>query len=66
MTSSSKMALGSLLAVIGGLGMILGPTVGATALPTPWGFISGFAVGLAGGIGVALAIFGLLEHRQGR
>ena len=66
MTSSTKLALGSLLAVIGGLGMILGPTVGATELPTPWSFIAGFLAGLAGGIGVALSIFGLLERRQGR
>lgn len=66
MTSSTKLALGSLFAVIGGLGMILGPTVGASALPAPWSFIAGFVAGLAGGIGVALSIFGLLERRQGR
>lgn len=66
MTSSTKLALGSLLAVIGGLGIVLGPSVGAAALPTPWSFIAGFLAGLSGGLGVALAIFGLLERRQGR
>ena len=66
MPSSSKLALGSLLAVIGGLGMILGPTVGASALPVPWSFLAGFVAGLAGGLGMALTIFGLLERRQGR
>jgi hypothetical protein len=66
MTSGNKLGLGSLLAIIGSLGIILGPGVGAASLPGPWSFIAGFVAGLAGGLGAALVIFGLLERRRGR
>ncbi len=66
MESSTKMSVGAVLAVFGGIGMALGPTVGATELGRPWSFVAGFTVGIAAGIGVVLTISGLLDFRAGR
>jgi ABC-type xylose transport system permease subunit len=66
MDTKIKLSLGSILGVLGALGMILAPTLGATALPSPWSFVAGFLVGVAGGLGAALAAAGLLEHRRQR
>jgi hypothetical protein len=60
----SKLGLGAVLAVVGGLGVVLGATVGATELPTPWSFVVGFVVGIVAGLGVALALVGLVERRR--
>jgi hypothetical protein len=64
MQTKSKLALGSTLGILGALGMILAPTLGATALPDPWSFVAGFVVGVSGGLGAALAIAGLIEYRR--
>lgn len=66
MQTKSKLSLGSILGILGALGIVLAPTVGATALPDPWSFVAGFAVGVVGGLGAALAIAGLIEYRRHR
>ena len=63
MKSSSKLGLGSVLAVLGGAGIILGLILGAGDLGRPWSFLLGFIFGIASGMGVALSISGLLDRR---
>ena len=60
-----KTGIGAVLAIAGGLGMILGPTLGATLLGRPLSFLAGFVVGVLSGVGVALAISGMLDMRRG-
>ena len=64
MDTKIKLGLGSMLAIVGALGLILGPTIGVTALERPWSFIAGFLVGVSGGMGATLVIAGLLEYRR--
>ncbi|MBN1552133.1 hypothetical protein JW979_11710 [bacterium] len=64
MTSQSKLALGSVLAVMGALGMVLSLVLGWSEAPRPWSFIVGFFVGLFMGLGVTLSIAGLIERRS--
>jgi hypothetical protein len=64
MDTRTKLSLGSIMAIIGAFGLLLGPTLGATAFGSPWSFIAGFAVGVVGGLGAALAIAGLIENRR--
>ncbi len=60
----TKLGLGSLLSGVGGLGIVLGPVLGAPTLPRPWGFLAGFLVGILSGLGVSLALAGLIERRS--
>jgi hypothetical protein len=59
-----KCGVGAALATFGGIATALAPTLGVTALGRPWSFLAGFVVGLVGGLGVALAIFGMIELRR--
>ena len=63
MTSSSKLGLGAVLAVVGGAGIVLGLILGVGDLGRPWSFLLGFVLGITSGIGVALSISGLLDRR---
>jgi hypothetical protein len=65
-SSHAKIALGSALAAVGGLLMVLSPMVGWYSFPGPWDFLLGFATGLFAGTGSALAIKGLVERRRER
>jgi hypothetical protein len=62
--TQTKIALGSALAGVGGLGIVLSVLLGWSAAPRPWGFLLGFVVGLLAGLGVALAVSGLVERRR--
>lgn len=64
MKANQKTGFGSVLAVFGGIGIILGPLFGLTDLNDPWSFIAGLIVGLMAGTGVALSIYGLQERRR--
>ena len=64
MNTNMKISVGALLAIFGAIGFIVAPSLGATVLPEPWGFIAGFMVGVMTGIGAALCVKGLLERRQ--
>jgi len=59
-----KIALGSALSAIAGAGITLTAILGWASLARPWGFLLGFVLGVMSGIGVALAIAGLLESRR--
>jgi len=59
------MGAGAALAVIGGIGVVLGALGLWSDLGRPWSFLLGFVFGLCGGIGVSLSIAGLLGRRSG-
>jgi len=61
LSAPQKLALGAVLTTIGGVTITLSLMLGWSALPRPWGFILGFAAGVTGGIGVPLAVCGLLH-----
>lgn len=64
MNSQNKISIGSVFAVIGGAGIVLSPMFGWTSLVRPWSFLLGFILGVAAGVGVVLAIAGLIERRH--
>lgn len=64
MTAQKKLALGSVLAVMGGAGMVLAIMFGWTSLARPWGFLLGLATGICAGLGCALAISGMLQKKS--
>lgn len=64
MSITKKLTIGTIFAILGGAGIILGPLLGFTELARPWSFILGFIFGVITGIGVALALFGLYEMRK--
>ena len=66
MSSRAKTGLGSALATIGGLIIVLSSILGWYSNLRPWVFPLGFAVGVVAGIGTTLGISGLLESRHGR
>jgi len=65
LNSQQKLALGSLLAVIGAFGIVARPLIGWSNLDRPWSFLLGFAFGVLGGIGVTLGISALIDRRSG-
>jgi putative Mn2+ efflux pump MntP len=65
-SSHAKIAVGSALAAVGGLLMVLSPIVGWYSFPRPWDFLLGFTTGLLAGVGAAMAIGGLVERRRER
>ena len=65
MGPKSKLEAGAVLAVLGGVGMVLGATIGAAELHRPWSFLAGFFVGIVCGLGVAFVVAGLVERRRG-
>lgn len=62
MSTQTKMALGSAMAAVGALGMVLSLLLGWSAAPRPWGFVLGFVVGVIAGLGATLAVSGLIER----
>jgi hypothetical protein len=56
-----RLVLGSALATIGGATIMLSLLLGWNELARPWGFLVGFAGGLTGGAGVAIAVCGLFQ-----
>lgn len=63
---SRKTPIGACLAALGGIGMSLTPTMGATELARPWSFLAGVLVGLSAGAGAALTVGGLIERKRQR
>ena len=66
MNAQRRMAIGSALAGIASVGIVLSSILGWSGAPRPWGFLLGFAFGVLAGLGVTLAVSGLIEYRRGR
>jgi hypothetical protein len=64
MDSKQKLGIGSALATMGGLGVVLSVLLGWDGIGGPWGFALGFLFGLSAGVGVALAVSGMRERRS--
>lgn len=64
MKTKQRIAFGAVLSICSGIGIVLGPAFGFADLGRPWSFITGFAFGVMGGIGVVFTIFGLIENRK--
>jgi len=65
MDARNKMGLGAVLAILGGLGMVIVPGLGlASPDHSVFDFIIGFVIGITCGIGVALALAGMVEMRR--
>jgi len=65
MSTQTKIGLGSAMASLAALAMVLALLLGWSAAPRPWGFILGFVVGLLAGLGATLALSGLIDWRHG-
>jgi hypothetical protein len=65
MSTQTKIALGSVLSTLGALVIVLSVLFEWTAAPRPWGFLLGFITGVLAGLGVTLAISGLIDRRRG-
>ena len=63
--TQTKLALGSVMATIAALGIVLSILLGWPDAPRPWGFLLGFMVGLFAGLGATLTLAGLIERRHG-
>jgi F0F1-type ATP synthase assembly protein I len=66
METQTKLGVGSALACVGAVGIVVGGLLGAGQLGRPWAFLVGFVLGVAAGIGCVLAISGLAERRAAR
>jgi hypothetical protein len=64
MNPTKALYTGIILAILGGVGIILGPMFKFTELLRPWSFFLGFVFGIMSGVGAALTLFGLLEKRK--
>jgi hypothetical protein len=64
LNTEKKLGVGSMLATVGAVGIVLFPLMHWTDVPSPWDFLLGFAFGLMAGVGAALAVWGLLERRS--
>ena len=66
LSSEQKLGVGSVLAVMGALGIIFGALSGGSTLGRPWSFLLGFVFGVLTGMGATLAISGLIDRgREG-
>ena len=61
-----QLAVGSMLATAGALGVLLSLLLDWTSLPRPYSFLVGLACGLMAGLGAALALHGLWLSRRAR
>ena len=66
LSGQTKSGLGAALATMGALVIVLSLLLGWYSNPSPWVPLLGFVAGIAAGVGVTLAISGLLERRHGR
>jgi hypothetical protein len=64
MSTQTKIALGSVLSMLGALVIVLSLLLRWTMAPSPWDFLFAFVVGVISGFGATLAVTGLIERRR--
>ena len=64
--AQKRMAIGSALASIAALGIVLSAILGWSGAARPWGFLLGLVLGILVGLGATLAVSGLVEYRRDR
>jgi predicted ABC-type sugar transport system permease subunit len=64
MNAPQKIALGSVLTVMGAAGIAFSVIFAWASLQSPWDFLLGFFLGIVAGMGAVLAISGFLEQRR--
>jgi hypothetical protein len=64
LTTKQKLGFGSMLATLGGLGILISSLLGWTGAGGSGDFLFGFLFGLCMGLGAGLALFGLIEWRS--
>jgi predicted ABC-type sugar transport system permease subunit len=65
-SAQTKLGLGSAMATVAALGIVLSLLLEWSAAPRPWGFLLGFVFGVLAGLGVTLVVTGLIERRRGQ
>jgi len=55
--ANRKLGIGACFALLGALGIALGPVMGLTDLLYPWSFLAGFVTGILAGLGATLGEF---------
>jgi len=65
MSTQTKIALGSVLAVFAALVLVLSMLLNWHEAPFPWDFILAFLNGVLAGLGATLVVYGLIERRRG-
>jgi hypothetical protein len=67
MGNNKKLAIGSILAIVGAFGIVVVPLLGwPSRLDSPWDFILGFFFGICAGCGAAVSIYALIQKRAGQ
>lgn len=66
MEIKKKLAVGSMLATVGTLGIFLLMILDVTSLVRPWSFLVGFVFGVSAGAGAALSVYALVMRRMER
>lgn len=60
-----RMGAGSALATVSAAGIVLSAIFGWFGAPRPWGVLLGVVLGFMAGLGVTLAVTGMIQHRRG-
>jgi hypothetical protein len=63
MEYQTKLRIGAVLSIFGAVGIIVILVLGLDPAPAELRFVTGFFIGLIAGIGMALAISGLLNRK---
>ena len=66
MSPQTKISIGSVIAILAALGIVLSLLLGWTEAARPWSFLLGFLVGVLAGLGATLVVSGLIERRRGK
>lgn len=66
MNTDKKLALGAMLATVGGLGIVCLMLLNGASLGHPWTFLVGFVFGVPAGAGTVLSVHALIQKRNER
>ena len=64
--AQKRMAIGSALASLAALVIVLSLILGWSSAAQPWGFLLGLVLGILVGLGATMTVSGLVEYRRER